>query len=329
MTDPERAARREEREKARQRERADRRVTSRRRAAAALRFARALIRWLPMPVACALGDVLGTLAFWFGGRARRQTQEHLAFAMPELPAAERRRIARRSFALLGRGACAFVVAHREGHERALKRFNFENIEVPRAALAQGKGVILVSFHYGPFELFGSWIGNNLGARAQGRESDIDGPNALLIKMREELGCETIERGDPRRILRTLKDGRSVSFMIDQDVGDINGVFMPFFGRLAHTPIGPAALSARTGAPIVMGFVVWDGLSRQRAWCLPPMSPRTDIPREEAVMELTFRMTQIGEAEVRKRPEHWVWMHRRWENRPEDLPDLAVYPPANP
>ena len=329
MTDTARDNPQADRDKRRKRERAERRAASRRRSAAALRFARALLRRLPMPVACALGHALGTIAFWIGGRARRQAEEHLAAAMPEASAAERRRIARRSFALLGRGACAFMVAHRQGAERTLRRITFENLDVPQAALAQGKGALLVTFHFGAFEMFACWIGHELGARAVGRESDEDGPTALLIEMRRELGCETIQRGEPREILRTLRDGKPVAFLIDQDVAGVNGVFVPFFGRLAHTPLGPAALAVRTGAPIVMGFIAWDGLTRHRAWGLPPLTPRSDLPPDEAVLELTARMTRLGEEEVRKRPDHWVWMHRRWETRPEDHPDHAVYPPPNP
>jgi KDO2-lipid IV(A) lauroyltransferase len=329
VTDPVSADHAAEREKQRRRERAERRAASRRRSAAALRFARSLLRWLPMPIACALGHALGTAAYWLGGRARRQAEEHLAAGLPELSAAERRRIARRSFALLGRGACAFIVAHRQGRERTLRRFTFENVEVPREALAQGKGALLVTFHFGAFEFFASWIGHELGARAVGRESDEDGPTALLIEMRREMGCETIQRGEPREILRTLRHGKPVAFLIDQDVAGVNGVFVPFFGRLAHTPLGPAALAVRTGAPIVMGFVAWDGLTRHRAWALPPLTPRSDLPSDEAALELTARMTRLGEEEVRRRPDHWVWMHRRWETRPEDHPDHPVYPPPNP
>jgi KDO2-lipid IV(A) lauroyltransferase len=319
-----------EREKKRRRERAERRAASRRRAATGLRVARALVRRLPMPVACAIGHALGTIAFWIGGRARRQAEEHLASGLPELSAAERRRIARRSFALLGRGACAFMVAHRQGAERTLRRLTFQNVEVPRDALANSsKGALLVTFHFGAFEIFASWIGRELGARAVGRESDEDGPTALLIEMRREMGCETIQRGEPREILRTLRDGRPVAFLIDQDVAGVNGVFVPFFGRLAHTPLGPAALAVRTGAPILMGFIAWDGFTRHRAWALPPLTPRGDLPPDEAALELTARMTRLGEEEIRKRPDHWVWMHRRWETRPEDHPDHPVYPRANP
>ena len=296
----------------------------RRRAAFLLRVARSAIRWLPMPVACALGHGLGTLAYAVSARLRRQSQAHLALAMPEMPERERRRIARRSFALLGRGALAFIVAHRMGTARVLPSITVEGREHLDAALAQGRGVLLVTFHFGCFEVLAAGIGSQYGARAVGRESDEDGPTAILIQMRRELGCDTIERGAPLDILRTLSAGKPVAMLVDQDTDDVHGGFVPFFGSLAHTPLGPAALAIRARIPVVMGFIAWEGLTRHRVFVLPPVAPRADLPNDEAVLELTARMTKLGEDEIRRRPDHWIWIHRRWETRPEDHPDYPVH-----
>jgi KDO2-lipid IV(A) lauroyltransferase len=312
------------RKQARRARHAARRDAKRRRAVFLLLLLRGAVRWLPMPVACALGDGLGTLAYAISGRFRRQTQAHIALAMPELAASERRRIARRSFALLGRGGCAFFVAHRLGAERALVRVQADGIEHMEAALAGGKGALLVTFHFGAFEILASGIGTRFGARAVGRASDDVGPTAVLIQMRRELGCDTIERGEPLAIIRTLRAGRPVAMLIDQDTSDVRGGFVPFFGRLAHTPLGPAALAVRTGVPVVMGFIAWEGLTRHRVTVMPPLFARPDLSGEEATLELTARMTRIGEEQVRRRPDHWVWVHRRWETRPEDHPDYAVW-----
>lgn len=306
---------------------AERRKRKRARAASSLRALRAAVRWMPMPMACALGHALGTIGWYFGGRIRRQALEHLAFAMPEKSEGERRRIGRRSCALIGRGMLAFVVAHRMGPERALARVAVTGAEPVRAAQAEGKGALIVTFHFGCFEMLAAWMGRHLGGRAVGRESDEDGPTAMLIDMRRELGCDTIQRGEPREILRTLRAGNPVAMLIDQDTSDVSGAFVPYFGRLAHTPLGPAALAVRTGAPVVMGFVVWDGLSRHRAYGLAPMYARSDLPAAEAALELTARMTRAGEEQVRAHPDHWVWMHRRWNTRPEDHPDYPVWTEA--
>ncbi len=303
---------------------AERRKRKRARAAFWLRSVRSGVRWMPMPMACALGHALGTLGWFLGGRVRRQALEHLAFAMPEKSESERRRIGRRSCALIGRGMLAFVVAHRMGPDRALARLAVTGDEPVRAAIAEGNGVLIVTFHFGCFEMLAAWMGKNLGGRAVGRESDEDGPTAMLIDMRRDLGCDTIQRGEPREILRALRAAKPVAMLIDQDTSDVSGAFVPFFGRLAHTPLGPAALAVRTGAAVVMGFVTWDGLSRHRAFGLPPMYARTDLPAADAALELTARMTAAGEAEIRKRPDHWVWMHRRWNTRPEDHPDYPVF-----
>lgn len=315
------------RKQARRAKRSAKRAASRRRAVVFLRIVRFVAGWMPMPLACAVGHALGSLAYSVWPRWRAQTVEHVATAFPQMSAAEHRRIARRSFALLGRGGFAFVVAHRMGAARALARVAIEHRENAESVMAEGKGMLLVTFHYGAFELLASVIGTELGCRAVGRESDEDGPTALLIEMRRDLGCDTIQRGEVREIVSTLRAGKPVAFLVDQDTDDVKGAFVPFFGRLAHTPIGPAALAVRMGVPIVMGFISWEGLTRHCVHVLPALRPREDLPREEQVLELTARMTKIGEDEIRKRPDHWVWVHRRWETRPEDHPDYPVYPPA--
>jgi len=309
---------------ARRAKRSEKRAASRRRAVVFLRIVRGAVRLLPMSVACAAGHALGSLAYYVVPRWRAQTVKHVAIAFPEKSAAEHRRIARRSFALLARGGFAFVVAHREGQARALARVEVEHPEHARSALAEGKGMLMVTFHYGAFELLAALIGRELGCKAIGRESDEDGPTAMLIDMRRELGCDTIQRGDVRVVVATLRANKPVAFLIDQDTDDVKGAFVPFFGRMAHTPIGPAALAVRMGVPIVMGFISWEGLTRHRIHVLPALRAREDLPREEQVLELTARMTKIGEDEIRKRPDHWVWVHRRWETRPEEHPDYPVY-----
>jgi KDO2-lipid IV(A) lauroyltransferase len=321
LSEDRQATRRKWQEKER---RAAERAVTRRRIAGSLKTVRAIVGRLPMPVACALGHTFGTFAYFISRRARRQALDNLAAALPELSAGERRRIARRSFALAARGAMAFVVAHRLGAERALRRVEPGGVPEARAALADGKGLLIVTFHMGCFELMASLMAREFGGKAVGRETDEDGPTALLIEMRRDLGCDTIQRGEPREILRTLRDGKPVAFLIDQDTDDVNGVFVPFFGRPAHTPIGPAALAVRTGAPVIMGFIHWEGLSRHRTYAACVLHPDKSLPADQQALELTARMTKIGEDEIRKRPDHWVWMHRRWETRPEEHPERPVW-----
>lgn len=316
-------ARAEERRWRRKRKRGERRRASRRRAASALRAVRAVVGRLPMPVACALGHALGNVAYLVGGRARRQAHANLDDVLAGTPRRERRRIARRSFALAARGIAAFLVAHRMGRERARRYLTVEGEEHVRAALATGKGPIAVSFHFGCFEFLDTWVSEFRGCYVS-RETDEDGPNALLFQMRRDLGVETIERGQVRELLGAIRDARPVGMLIDQDTDDVNGVFVPFFGKLAYTAPGAAALALRLGAPLIMFFVEWEGLTRHRVRVLPMLEPRKDLSRDEAALELTARMTRIGEEEVRRRPDHWVWMHRRWQTRPEDKPDCAVW-----
>jgi len=145
-------------------------------------------------------------------------------------------------------------------------------------------------------------------------------------MRQELGLSTIERGDARSLVRALRDGRPVGLLADHDIEDLNGVFVPFFGRLAHTPLGPANLAVRTKAPLIPLIVEWSSRTTMRIRLLGVLRPRADLPRDEAAYELTYRFTKVGEDAIRQQPEHWVWIHKRWETRPEDRPELPVWEP---
>jgi KDO2-lipid IV(A) lauroyltransferase len=289
-----------------------------------IQVVRGVVRRLPMPVACAFGHGLGVLVYTFARSWRVQSERHVAVAFPDMPPKERRRVARRSFGLLGRGAATFIVAHRMGAARALAHVRIEDSPEVRTALADPRGCLVVTSHFGCFELLAAWLGREHGGRPVGVGTDRDGPVALAIQMRRELGSDTIERGSPREILRTLNAGKPVAFLIDQDTSDVKGVFVPFFGRLAHTPLGPASFAVRTGAPVLMGFIEWTGLARHRAYAAGVLRPRADLPPAEAVLELTARMTKVGEEQIRRRPDHWVWVHRRWQTRPEDHPDYPVY-----
>ena len=300
--------------------------------------ARAVVRRLPLPVAAILGHATGTLAWYLMPAARRKTLGNLEIALGrEMSARARRRIGRRSFAHLGRGVMSFAVLHRMGADRALRLVEghgvLEALSV-RAPAAPGdgserpetRGALFVTFHYGLFELFAAWLADRTRLHAVGREAREMAPTGLLIRMREEMGCPTIQRGNPRDILRVLREGGTVGFLVDQDVSDIRGVFVPVFGTRAHTPIGPATFAVRTGLPVVFGVIEWTGLTTHRAMALPPMFARRDLSPDDAALELTARITKAGEDAIRRRPDHWVWMHRRWETRPESHPDRAVWPP---
>lgn len=277
-----------------------------------LRAAVASLAWLPVGVACALGAAIGRLAYIVASGERRAALEGLAVAFPDKPDAERRRIARAAFANLGRSAMELVVARR------LDRDLFERVVIPepsrallREALAEGRGVVFVTAHLGNWELMARRVAREFDARTVAREAHDPRVTALLERKRAEGGLKTIWRGKPgaaREILRALKEGAILGLLLDQDIPSVQGVFVPFFGHPAWTPRAAADLAQRREPrPVVLGTARRLGPGRHE------IRVRRLEPGSDPV-EATARFTAAIEAEIRERPEEWVWMHRRWKTK---------------
>jgi len=258
------------------------------------------------------GRWIGRAAWALGRRDRRRALEHLALALPELPEAERRRIARGSMLHQGvtlaetlhlsRRSCADV-------ERYVDAEGWEGVE---ALAAAGRPVMILTGHCGNWELLAALINcRGLGMSVVARRLDEPELQELLLAARRRFGTETIERGAPgasRRLLRVLREGGALGMLIDQDTR-VEAVWVDFFGRPAHTPVGAAKIALRVGAAVVPSFIERRADGRHLARFLPPL----DLPADPT--EATARMTAAIEAQVRRVPEQWVWMHRRWRRRP--------------
>jgi Kdo2-lipid IVA lauroyltransferase/acyltransferase len=151
-------------------------------------------------------------------------------------------------------------------------------------------------------------------------------------MRRRFGMEIVYQDEsPRKLLRALRDGKIVALLADQDVPRLDGVFVPFFGRPAYTPTGPAALAVASGAELVLAHTLRVGRDRHRLVVTEPIAfDRSD--RDRAILEGTRAWCAMLERVIREHPEQWVWMHRRWRTAPADRPEAArrsgIEPPEN-
>ncbi len=285
--------------------------------AAALAGLAALVERLPYASALAVGRALGGTIHGLGVR-RAVVLDNLRQAFPEWDAARIARTARACYRIWGQAMVDYLRVPRPRGAAALA----EVMEPPRGmdyvaqARRTGKGVILLSAHFGGFELLGASVA------AQGfpvsflvqRQSNA-WVERRLERWRRAVGVGTIGRGSQlREALRALAANRCVALAADQDARG-RGVFVDFFGRPSSTPMGPALLSLRTGAPIVMGFLVRGADGRHRGTVLPPLefTPSGDFDADVAA--LTQRHAAILEEWVRRHPDHWYWLHRRWKTEP--------------
>ena len=277
---------------------------------------RALARSLPLAAARAFGRTLGGCAYRCLGLQRRLTEEHLRLALGEgVSAAERSRIARRVFANLGQTFMEWLHLSAVSAQALQALIACDGLEHVRHALAQGNGAILLTAHFGNWEMIPLYLGG-LGFKGGVLARRLRYPEyeSFLIDLRGAQGISTLARGSLKEVAGLLRANQIVGMLPDQDLDSFEGIFVDFFGRPAHTPVGPAALSLMTGAPILPCFLIREG-GRCRLVIEPPVAKPAMHDRTEAIAALTRGWSRVVESYVRRYPDHWVWMHRRWKTQP--------------
>ena len=196
----------------------------------------------------------------------------------------------------------------------------EGVENFFEALEGGRGIIFTTGHCGNWEILSARLpiaGVPLTTAA--RQLDDPRLDKLAIDLRSRFGTEIVLRGPAagKKMIRSLAGNRVTALLIDQDIRDIPGVFVPFFGRPAWTPSGGAMLALRRGCPVIPGFIHRRPDDTHTAEIHPPLPIPVDGSLEDRVEELTSAATAVIERQVRAHPEQWVWMHRRWRTQPEE------------
>jgi len=241
-----------------------------------------------------------------------------------MPRRERRRILRGVFISLGRQlaeVCLFPRYTRENVSKVVIYDGFENFE---RAYARGKGVLFLTAHLGAWEL--SAFAHSLQGHPLWivmRSLDNERVDHLLKSYRTMHGNRTVDKDDfVRGLLAAMKAGEVVGILMDTNMTPPQGVFVDFFGIPAYTASGLARIALRTEAAVVPGFTIWDPTLRKYRL---RFDPAIDLIRtgdsERDVVANTAHFTKIIEDYVRRYPDQWLWVHRRWKTRPEGTPPL--------
>lgn len=291
---------------------------------------RAFVAVLPGRIVRALGAAIGTAFYVLDRSHRRVALTNLAQCFPLRPEAERRAIARAMFAHFGRLLFEILKFSTLTDKQILERVDFEGEDRARSAYAQGKGVLFFTGHFGFWEIHAVAHGLRLqpiGVVARA----LDNPRLhdLLERVRQRTGNTVIYReGAVRRILRTLSNKQGVAVLIDQHMHSPDAIWVDFFQRPAATTSAVAALALRTGAPVVPVFALPLPGGRYRMIYEHPVEPpRGEGP--EAIHEFTQRCTDVLEMYVRRHPELWLWMHRRWRDAPVVPETKGMFPETRP
>jgi len=292
-----------------------------------VRFLMMVMRRTPVWMARAMGTWLGLLFYTVDGAHRRIAQRNIATAFPSRSPREQRAIARGAFEHFGRLLFELLVFSTLSDEQMLARVEFEGADRTRSAYAQGKGVLFVTGHFGCWELHSlahALEFEPIGVLARA----LDNPklNDLLESIRQRTGNSVIyRRGTIRRVMRTLDAGHGVAILIDQHIVSRDAIYVDFFSRPAATTSLVAALALRTGSPVVPVFALPLAGGRYRLIYEHPVTPPPP-DNADAIREFTQRCTDVLEMYVRRNPDLWLWMHRRWrEEEPasESVPGMFV------
>jgi Kdo2-lipid IVA lauroyltransferase/acyltransferase len=277
----------------------------------ALRLLASTLGRLPWRSGQRTGRAIGSLGWVLSRRDRRRTLDHLALAFPELPEPARRRLGRDCFRHHGTTLaeclhlfhrdCRFVASVVDVH-------GWDEVERARR---ENRPVLIVTGHCGNWELLAAAINcRGLGMAVVARPLDEPEQQRMLAGLRERFGTPTIARGSEgaaRQLLIALRRGGALGMLIDQDT-KVDGVWVPFFGRPAFTPVGAAKIALRQNTAVIPTFI--ERLPDGRH--LATFHPCLDLPADPTAA--TALMTSKIEEQVRRVPQQWVWMHRRWRRQ---------------
>jgi len=281
----------------------------------ALSAAGLLFRTLPLKAALGLGAGLGSLVYGLGIR-RGVALGNLARVYPGQPPKWRAATAKALYRNLGRNLAELLRFPAMSRTEVLNAVEFRGREHFDRALEGGKGALLITAHFGNWELYGAAIacaGYPLSMVVYPQHNRrVD---ARLNKFRRSKGSEIIYKRDAaREIFRALRQNRFVAVLIDQDAG-ADGIFCDFLGHPASTARGPALLAFKTGAPLIAGAIVRQAGGKHVGHIHGAIYPNSDSSAEAEVQRLTAELNSIISGYVLQNPDHWYWVHRRWKTRP--------------
>ena len=286
---------------------------------AGLRVLMSLTRRLAPARAARVGDVLGALVFHVTGTRKKLVMEHMArvFGLTG-DSKELRDMSRSVYRQLGRTAVehARLLAGRTADLR--DRLAVTGEEHIARARKGGRGVILITGHFGYWELLGATVAM-LGYPITVVAKKLHNPavDRLVHAGRERLGMAVATMDSaPSAVFRALRRNECVGLLADQDAG-AGGVFIDFLGRRASTYQGPALFALRTGAPIVPCFIIRSGPERHRVCFEAPIEaiPTGDEPAD--IARITQAYTDVLARYIMDYPDHWFWVHRRWKTPAPD------------
>ncbi|MEO6804471.1 MAG: lysophospholipid acyltransferase family protein [Granulicella sp.] len=276
------------------------------------------LRVLPRQMARAIGAGIGAVALRLLKRLREVGEQNLAMALPELSVEARTGILEKVYRNLGWLLAEFCQMPGYTAAGASQFIRYEGLEHYLAAQAKGKGVLVLTGHLGAWELssfYHSLMGYPMGLVIR----RLDNPlvDRFVNRIRCLHGNRVIHKDDfARGLIASMRAGETVGILMDTNMTPPQGVFVPYFGMEACAASGLARVAGKTGAAVVPGFLLWEESEKQYVLGFGEelTLARTGDSEADALAN-TALFTRVIEEYVRRYPEQWLWMHRRWKTRP--------------
>lgn len=283
----------------------------------AVRALVAVLGALPRKLAHGVGAALGHGVRLLAGRLRRTGRRNLELAFPNLPVAAREQLLRQAYRSLGRHLAEFCrMAHYDLNSADIR---YEGLEHFLAARDRGRGVLVLTGHLGAWELssfFHSLAGYPMSVVI--RRLDNARLDNFVNGIRCLHGNRVLHKDDfARGILSAMHRGETVGILMDTNMTPPQGIFVPFFGHQACTAAGLARIALRSSAAVLPGFLLWHADEKRYVLHFGPELAlfRTGDAAQD-VVENTALFNTTLEGYIRRFPEQWLWLHRRWKTRPQ-------------
>lgn len=271
-----------------------------------------------------IGNTLGSLFYALSSRYRKVALRNLRAAFGgDKSEAEMGKIAKQVFRHFTCGALEFFYLLSLSREQIGAMIELDGMEHIDKALAEGNGCIVITAHYGNWELLArKLVIEGYKANVIARDSDDPGMTGITTRIRESGGYRVFDKDQPLiGAMRVLRKNEILGILPDQN--ESHGIFVDFFSRPVATATGPAIFSLRSGAPMVPMFAPRMPDGRYKATAYPRIEFTPSGDEEQDIHDLTALMNLAIEREVRANPSQWLWLHDRWKMSPPEAPNSAT------
>jgi len=275
--------------------------------------------YLPIKIQLWLGNIIGAVISVMLKKRIKIAQHNLKLCFPELSTEQRAELLKKNQQAMGMLLIETALSWWASDQRLLKRVRYEGVEHLQQALASGKGVIVVTGHFTSMEIGGRLLGLKVPGYVFFRPMKNALFNAVMMNARKQYSEGIILQDDPRAMLRLLKKGKGVWYAPDQDFGKHRSIYVTFFGVSAATIPATGKMAKITGASVILFVPKREADGSYTLTCSPALA---DFPRGDDIKD-TQRINDIIEAEIRKTPEQYFWIHRRFKSQP-DSKKGAIY-----